>query len=1548
MDSLQTLEQLQAKLTRPLGTAAQTIDLFAALESDGYLTNQLKQLAKLSLLEVKYDSIRLTAEQIVIQEPIAAFGLVKADMKIIFSATPSGRLQAAVTVEGTESLLFKEMTWIRLTGPRLEAAVTEEGEGSISGHFQISLSIGDQLTVPFQTGIPLSEGTIVFSLEKSARPISYLRPFTGGIDPSWGFPQGLQEGLTIDMLTFEYDSANHKLQKVEGTISKASNWDIAGPIQIKNCTLQINIENPEDVPSWVYTFSGEIHVHDSILDIKGGGSEVDHSFHADIKPRADKPLTILSWIQWFSSSQGFGLGRDDTQVVSIQTHFGMDAKGSFSLTAHLEPSPVTVGTLLSISNLAVTARGDAYQMMLEVSGTALFENKEITVVLTGRLLGDQWELCGKVGKEQLRSLVPDALPWDQLDVDAQLCVKPNANLWAFKGKSHWKIAALDNIEVTAVAEIFRSDAGWSASLCGTWRYHGLELELCYRDNQYLIKWNGQDIAFDIQNKTIALPLEGYTLGKLVEEAVSWVKGIRLGVLSPWKQVLDEISLSGVQLKLSLNDSKIFVDSETFSLIYDPKASESKLTLKTKGLFGGDVEWDPSDPSTTPVFSKHATELFDLKLLALGQHLSFSKEPFSGVEEAINELEVMNRNLLGELPKVDPDAGWLIGTKLGILKNQDGTTFAAAKIIFNDPNLYGLKLKLDGPLAESFAGLEFEIMYQKVTDSIGVYQAEIVLPDSMRTWEFGAYTITLPAFALALFTNGDFKIDIGFPWNYDFSRSLTVQTIVPPGIPVIGSAGFYFNKLSGATSKRVPKLVDGEFKPVLEFGLGLRLGIGKEIQKGPLKAGFSVTVLGMLEGVFAYWHPPAESDEDPAMYYSLQGTAGIQGKLYGHVDLSLVKADVDVTVTLVTKLNYEAYEDLVIAVIAKVDVRVKVKIGRGRLKVKIKLSYSAHIHESFAIEASKKAPWDSVRSLTKGEEAGNDCPCDELPEEQTLDWSHLLPVPTSLENPAPAALEELTAYLTPVLSVSNIQRNMVGTSTAELHPVYVLLLCLPTLREPEAEEQPEIQISDFEKLCSKYFYWLLAAALPDKQSIEQLSSRSISKALICKIKKQLTCVTAIREQPWTPIPTSAIQSFLQTFFKIKVMEPQENAVEDTTFFPMVPELKLTISHSDSQHVKSYRFSDAALADQPYLIGLASQFKELVVHVQDEVADDPSGSRFAAMSEQVSIAEFVFNDYFVLLAQQLVESALEVLGEEEEMGPMRSDQNAQEIVEAIQALTGNNDFTVFQLFEQNQELSLTSGLPLRIVNGRHQIQPSETIGHIVNNVYQGAFTVTDLSEKVKDDQTLLKEGQVVSYPSENGEAVIVKRGDTMNTIANQFGITVDELITSAVLPPLVEGTKLPLPDFDYVLNTADFPAGRMTLRALAEKYHTTTQELASWAGNTSVKGLFAADAGTLNIGRLNSLKGSVLLERIQARSLYNISGMMSRFFLHGLRLPTAGLCVRHENGECLPIETNPDEMEQGLFVLTGQQFDIPASTDSFGFTLENTSNIEWIELVDQEGT
>src|SRR5262249_59903959 len=119
-------------------------------------------------------------------------------------------------------------------------------------------------------------------------------------------------------------------------------------------------------------------------------------------------------------------------------------------------------------------------------------------------------------------------------------------------------------------------------------------------------------------------------------------------------------------------------------------------------------------------------------------------------------------------KFDANAGWLIGFDLSI---KDAIAIA---VIFNDPVLYGLKISLSGSTMGKLAGLSFEILYRKIADGLGLYHIDLLLPLFMRHLEFGEVSITLPHIILDIYTNGNFLVDFGFPYNRDFSRSMMIE------------------------------------------------------------------------------------------------------------------------------------------------------------------------------------------------------------------------------------------------------------------------------------------------------------------------------------------------------------------------------------------------------------------------------------------------------------------------------------------------------------------------------------------------------------------------------------------------------------------------------------------------------------------------------------------------------------------------------------------------------------------------------------------------------
>ncbi|HEY9618871.1 MAG TPA: hypothetical protein V6C78_00800, partial [Crinalium sp.] len=400
-----------------------------------------------------------------------------------------------------------------------------------------------------------------------------------------------------------------------------------------------------------------------------------------------------------------------------------------------------------------------------------------------------------------------------------------------------------------------------------------------------------------------------------------------------------------------------------------------LTINIPGQGAQSTAWDPVNENPPTVPSQGTPPIFDLQFLAIGQRVSFAPEI---VAQARNITQVMNvmrqtmiplppaqrrqnplvalQNALPPAPvSVDPTqaiqfsgepiqfnaaSGLLLGAQFSVIGTLD------MSLIFNDPLIYGLRIGLSGAKAKIFAGLQFEILYRRISDTVGVYHTELTLPDAMRQLEFGAVSVTLPVVVIDIYTNGDFGLDVGFPWNGDFSRSFAVQAF-----PFIGAGGFYFYKLSAETATSVPVITNGKFNPVLEFGIGLMIGLGKSFDKGVLKAELSISVHGLLQGVIAWFNP-----SDPALptdqYYRVQGGIAIVGRLYGVVDFEVIRVDVEVIVRAAVLFVVESYQPTQLVLEAQVSVRASIKI----VFVRIHFSFSLKVRQEFTLGSAKPTPW----------------------------------------------------------------------------------------------------------------------------------------------------------------------------------------------------------------------------------------------------------------------------------------------------------------------------------------------------------------------------------------------------------------------------------------------------------------------------------------------------------------------------------------------------------------------------------------------------------------
>jgi hypothetical protein len=293
----------------------------------------------------------------------------------------------------------------------------------------------------------------------------------------------------------------------------------------------------------------------------------------------------------------------------------------------------------------------------------------------------------------------------------------------------------------------------------------------------------------------------------------------------------------------------------------------------------------------------------------------------------------------------PDGKWIIITDftlLGVLE--------LGFVFYDVTPFYSLLLRIKSGAGK---GAEFEITYTKVSDTIGLFAAKFGLPDSLRTFQVGAASVTLPVLLVDVYTNGNWKVDLGFPDGDDWSVCFQVQAMAGP-IPVTGAGGFYIASLSSATA---PDVFKGTYQSILEFGFAARLGVGKDFTSGPLKAGVSVTFFGIVQGAAGYLTSGGGDIFKQPDALCLKGQFGIIGEIYGSIDFVIIKASVNVRLeaSIGIVLTFEPSQgnngSILLYIDASVRVSVTVSIDLGLFSIDISFSFRASFHFEWQLVGS---------------------------------------------------------------------------------------------------------------------------------------------------------------------------------------------------------------------------------------------------------------------------------------------------------------------------------------------------------------------------------------------------------------------------------------------------------------------------------------------------------------------------------------------------------------------------------------------------------------------
>lgn len=1148
----------------------------------------------------------------------------------------------------------------------------------------------------------------------------------------------------------------------------------------------------------------------------------------------------------------------------------------------------------------------------------------------------------------------------------------------------WKmvVGAFDLPEMTAVVEVDYQDPNVSGTITVTTTLFGLDFLIGYKfasgdqtkSQEVFLNWNGitADYSYvENQYSKYSLTVSNLSLGSLITSVMSDI--IPGFTLSPPWNLLNDINLDGLSIEctqyvqtseqsknslivsLPINLDLGFINIKSATLTRIGSGSSAQTYLGFKGTFlGFEISEDSSNESAkqlagtgSPVSNMPAVpglggNVFDLQYFGLGQHVAlYPTQNLNTVNEAVEALKYVFQDPPAQPPGEPPiipippkpnsepsksilifdgNSNWLIGLECTIINT------VKLGVVFNDPNLYGLSVNLSGEKAGIFNGLDFEILYKKVNDSIGMYQIDLQLPTAMRTLELGAVSITLPSASIQIYTNGNFMVDLGFPWNNDFSRSFTVQAF-----PFIGQGGFYFGVLNGATSSNVPKSDVGSFSPVIELGVGLSLGVGKNVDEGIMSAGLSLMAVGVFQGVLAQFNSN-DTDlywGDGDFYFKATGTFGITGRIYGSVNFAIISASLDITAYAYVTITIEAYNLIAINFTAGVSVSLRVTVNLGIFKIHITLKFSATVSASFTIGTNNtaKAPWNqpkvgtyASRSMVMGSTLYSDASL-----VYDILWKPLI---QTGEKPS------INLMYLPLLSLSDVS----GTNQAQ----FINTLFIDAL-DP-ADDTGSIE-SSFTSLTKAVLQWAINAIVnsnsEEPTTVDELMAQAVTldqlQAIFCYLTYETDdCFPIMYNNTWNGKEYD-IRAFLENYFTINIeaQNIDDQEASNATVFPIFPDLIL----NDNLNGKAGTPVDFSANPQPfsYIDEVQIQLQELTVEYQSaaEAEDDNSSDcptvtdpSLPATPPSVSFATFIIQDYFEMIVKNVVQDAIDSF-----------DNYAYKITPAttlgdvVSHFTGaplNNLLTAADVVTANPSVTLIEGQVFYIDGITYPIAANNSFNDIIAIYNTGLsaenqLNVTQLGTDFNNYiNGLILQGTVISVDGFN--PYTVNATDTLTSIANALvsetnennKASVSDVINSvAALPVLTALCVIEIPTLTYTTGAAD------TFASIASIYGVSTSILA----NGNPEATFQAEV--LVVPGITTLQVTDVIDQvIIAENINSYSSMTARFLLHGLNLP------------------DPDNMEEvkPLYVLTGQQLQVPPlkQGDDYNLQLTQGANGTWINL------
>ncbi|WP_066720608.1 hypothetical protein [Sphingomonas pituitosa] len=427
----------------------------------------------------------------------------------------------------------------------------------------------------------------------------------------------------------------------------------------------------------------------------------------------------------------------------------------------------------------------------------------------------------------------------------------------------------------------------------------------------------------------------------------------LGVFGLYDQSMGERSLTFFGEPGAASSGVAADDDDTVSLSWflgkpDLDAQEARRPARPTAL-----------TSTTPLLA------FTPAVYVLaGIKVTYDQEASSIVDEIVANLAQVPLSTKASLDAIlsgstaipinyDPDAGVTVAVDLEF----GPVTF---KFVFCDPYVYGGYLAIEKSddngekggggstgvparnraaepepekkgILSSLSGFVLEIAYRKISDGLGAWSASFTITGHIGTDD---YYLQLPTVGLVIYTNSDFRVDIGWPFVPEGGgpQPIAVQFQVE-GIPLRASAGLYLAKLRSADA---PQTLGNDFALIWRFGLGLSFGVNKEGSRGPMSYNAGVIAFLTFEGFLA--STSGHMTEDGVDYKWFAGQLGAKAYFGGEIDLKIIMAGLSASATLVLQVAYETNHATLIRLAFRLSVAVEFRF----LFFKVSFSFDADI------------------------------------------------------------------------------------------------------------------------------------------------------------------------------------------------------------------------------------------------------------------------------------------------------------------------------------------------------------------------------------------------------------------------------------------------------------------------------------------------------------------------------------------------------------------------------------------------------------------------------